>query len=481
MLRCQQHDVFSVRRLTGTAQRLALTFSLFLFAGGECPSAEISASTSDGTAFILVRGRLEKGDQDRFSAEIGPYPKGIVILESDGGNMLAGLAIGETIRMRGFVTFVDSRSRCASACAIAWLGGAKRFMGIGAQIGFHAASDPSTGQESGMGNALVGAYLTRIGLPVSAVLYITQASPDSMTWLSLSAAKSKGIDVSLFEPPSTAQPGTQPQPLPPQPITPSLSGNLEQSAQEFVSGLIGLRSSDDTTKLEPIYSDEVNYEGSRKTRKAVLDERRKFYAAWPQRKYIVLPGTMNTSCDKIVNECATRGTSEWLVYSAQRNIGVNGLAAFDYKLELLQGRFRVTAENWSVVSRQSTKISNAVQIGIETFLNTYEQMGIAGLVAEAVDCWSIFNIQMTSAKAESCFSLDYATSLMDSVASERSTNAYTPPDRMAARAKTALEKLNISPERAPSLLKLWTMAADHALSAGLAAKKQSESDGASRK
>jgi hypothetical protein len=159
---------------------------------------------------------------------------------------------------------------------------------------------------------------------------------------------------------------------------------------------------------------------------------------------------------------------------------MNGLAAFDYKLELLQGRFRVTSENWSVVSRQSTKISNGVQIGIETFFSAYGQTGITGSIAEAVDCWSLFNIQMTSANAESCFSLDYATSLMDSAASDRSTNAYTPPEKMVARAKTALERLNIPPERAPSLLKLWTLAADQALSVGLAAKKQSDGSRAIR-
>jgi hypothetical protein len=62
-----------------------------------------------------------------------------------------------------------------------------------ARIGFHAAS--MEGQETGLGNTLVGAYLNKIGLPYAAVIYITKASPDSMTWLSVADAEKSGIEV----------------------------------------------------------------------------------------------------------------------------------------------------------------------------------------------------------------------------------------------------------------------------------------------
>jgi hypothetical protein len=65
---------------------------------------------------------------------------------------------------------------CASACALAWLAGVKRFMGPKARVGFHAAFNKSSRQETGMGNALVGAYLTKLGLPLKAVIYITKAA-----------------------------------------------------------------------------------------------------------------------------------------------------------------------------------------------------------------------------------------------------------------------------------------------------------------
>jgi hypothetical protein len=73
-----------------------------------------------------------------------------------------------------------------------------------AQIGFHAAYVYREGQaaETGVGNALVGAYLNKIGLPDRAIVYITQSPPEEMTWLSISDAQQKGIDVTIFAPSS---------------------------------------------------------------------------------------------------------------------------------------------------------------------------------------------------------------------------------------------------------------------------------------
>jgi hypothetical protein len=120
-------------------------------------------------------------------------------LSSNGGSVLAGIEIGEAIRLKGFQTLVVGR--CASACALAWLGGTQRFMKAGAQIGFHAAYDSDSHRESGV---VVGAYLNRIGLPYSAVIYITMATPTSMTWLDVSQAKRIGIDVALLGAPNLA-------------------------------------------------------------------------------------------------------------------------------------------------------------------------------------------------------------------------------------------------------------------------------------
>jgi hypothetical protein len=55
-------------------------------------------------------------------------------------------------------------------------------------------------RSTGVANALLGAYLNRVGLPYSAVVYITQSVPQSITWLSIADAKRLGIEVSHWNP-----------------------------------------------------------------------------------------------------------------------------------------------------------------------------------------------------------------------------------------------------------------------------------------
>ena len=132
-------------------------------------------------ALVTVDGDLQASDGDQFRSKTSFLSKAIVSFRSNGGSAVAGIQIGESIRLKGFTTVVAGNAYCASACAIAWLGGTPRLMSAEARVGFHAAYSSETGQETGVGNALIGAYLDKIGLPYSAVIYITQAAPNSMT------------------------------------------------------------------------------------------------------------------------------------------------------------------------------------------------------------------------------------------------------------------------------------------------------------
>jgi len=106
----------------------------------------------------------------------------LVLLSSAGGNAHAAMEIGKAIRLMGFPTVILAEIRCASACALAWLGGQPRFMASTAKVGFHAVftRQGERLKESAPGNALVGAYLNSLGLPTKAVFYITKTPPDSM-------------------------------------------------------------------------------------------------------------------------------------------------------------------------------------------------------------------------------------------------------------------------------------------------------------
>lgn len=193
-------------------------FSLLLtMTTAHAANIDVVSLGTNKPSLVNISGTIDLEDRDVFLRKMGSLTNAIVAFDSDGGSLIAGLQIGETIRLKNFATLVPDGRRCASSCALAWLGGTSRFMGHRAQIGFHAAYDGESGKVTSTGNALVGAYLNKIGLPYAAVVYITSASPEAITWLSKSDAEKLGIEVSLF---STRAKSTLPQnPLaPPGPI-----------------------------------------------------------------------------------------------------------------------------------------------------------------------------------------------------------------------------------------------------------------------
>ena len=165
-------------------------------------AAQFGVSRTGPIPVILIAGDFTYGDGERFQRIAATLPKATVAFDSPGGNLLAGLKIGETMRAKGYYSLVPDGSVCASSCAIAWLGGAKRYLGSTGRLGFHAAS----GEDgvSAPGNALVGAYMARLGLSQDAVFALTAASPYDIAWLDFASAKQLGIAVERYAGPSFA-------------------------------------------------------------------------------------------------------------------------------------------------------------------------------------------------------------------------------------------------------------------------------------
>jgi hypothetical protein len=153
----------------------------------------VAQPSGSNPAIIMVTGPFYMADGDRFGIVTSEFQNAVVFFESTGGNALAGTTMGWHIRKKGFQTAVANHGYCASACALAWLGGTSRFLGKGARVGFHSAA--MDGARSDYTNALVGDYLTRLlGYSSETVHYITKADPQSMTWLTEQDAKEYGID-----------------------------------------------------------------------------------------------------------------------------------------------------------------------------------------------------------------------------------------------------------------------------------------------
>ncbi len=177
---------------------------------------------SSGVKLIVVQGKLELGDEKTFANIAVQVDHAIVAFASPGGNLHAGLGIGEAIYLKKFVTVVLPDDTCASACALAWLAGQKRFAAPTANIGFHAASDVKDGRTSAPANAVVGAYLNKLGLSTRAIYALTESPPTDMRWFSSRIARELGIEVETFDPdernksgPQIASRGTDAVPRPP--------------------------------------------------------------------------------------------------------------------------------------------------------------------------------------------------------------------------------------------------------------------------
>jgi hypothetical protein len=220
-------------------------------------------------------------------------------------------------------------------------------MAATARIGFHAAYNDDTGQEAGMANAVVGAYLTKIGLPYEAVMSATVASPNDMRWLTAADAKRIGIDVNIVNHEPTF--GRNPQPVDTQPT-------LEQQALFFVNYYFASWNTNYYTQVfDDLYWDSVSYYGRLTSKQDILADKQRVLEGWPRRSYKVRPGTTDVACSAA--ECTVTGVVDW--EAANQNKRSVGAANFEYVLRPwppggsgTDDKLRISSEDGKVLQRQ---------------------------------------------------------------------------------------------------------------------------------
>src|SRR5262249_4601914 len=123
--------------------RLCISIASILFVTTPAVAATITVrpETPDRPVVVVVEGPLAAFDEDQFAAKTAPLSSAFVAFSSDGGSLVAGLRIGEAIRRKRFSTIVPDGRRCASACALAWLGGVEPRQGSPRRAAaYHAAT-----------------------------------------------------------------------------------------------------------------------------------------------------------------------------------------------------------------------------------------------------------------------------------------------------------------------------------------------------
>jgi hypothetical protein len=306
--------------------------------------------TSDAVV-IVIEGMMTIPDADEFRVKVSQYAKGTVVFKSGGGQVLAGVEIGKIIRLRNFATWVPSGSYCASACAIAWLGGTPRSMGKSALVGFHAAYRVQDGhaQESGMGNALVGSFLGQIGLSDSAIMYVTAAAPESIAWLTPAEATRVGIDVKVFDPP----------------IDKPSSGSQEVASMrsrtvDFIASMYrAVNGPPDTwvSWAKSNYADQISYFGEALSRDEMIARADKWFARWPSRRYVPRESSYEIFCETTQQTCKAKGTLDFRAESLERQESSTGVATFDIALSFeWVGGPRIISENGQTLERHKGAI-----------------------------------------------------------------------------------------------------------------------------
>ena len=181
-----------------------------------CAGAEIAHEVSDdGSAIIFIYGDIAAGDDAKFRELSVRYPNALVGLSSDGGALLPAIEIGNQIRLRGYGTVVIGEATCTSACALIWIAGSPRYLQPGARLGFHASYRDEGGKlvETGLGNAIVGHYLSQLNLSQRAVIFATKASPYQISWLDQTNKAASGIE--FTEVARDTEAISEPTPIPP--------------------------------------------------------------------------------------------------------------------------------------------------------------------------------------------------------------------------------------------------------------------------
>jgi hypothetical protein len=168
---------------------------------GVASAADIDVDSNDQRTMILIAGAIEVGDADKFKQIAAKIGRAVVLLYSEGGDTVTALEIGRAIRLKGYPTAVANGFDCTSSCALIWLAGSPRLLAKSGRVGFQAAYVAKDGKllESGVGNAIVGRYLTLLNLSEQAQMFATAADPRSIAWLTPDNAAEIGIEVTTMD------------------------------------------------------------------------------------------------------------------------------------------------------------------------------------------------------------------------------------------------------------------------------------------
>jgi hypothetical protein len=172
-----------------------------------CEGAPASSATikslpgKHGGVIIEISGQITAGDADAFTREVKQAKAAGKLVEnvqlnSTGGRLLEGARLAGTIREEKISTTVGQGAVCASACFLAFAAGDPKFVGDGAQIGVHKASEKG-GRETVLSDAVTDSmarFAKELGVPSAIIARMVKTPPKQIVWLTAQDLRSMGVN-----------------------------------------------------------------------------------------------------------------------------------------------------------------------------------------------------------------------------------------------------------------------------------------------
>jgi hypothetical protein len=198
--------------LSGAGLAIAMAMMAFKPACAEEMNFRVIGAT--GARVIAVQGEINDDTPDAFLNFVsenvgGGNMRGVVLLDSPGGKVVASMELGRAIRRLGMAVVVArpaaeadhgglslASGRCYSACVYALMGGARRVVPSGSKVGVHRMFNYSTNFDLAEGGvvrernlddggmrATLSEYARDMGVSTELVTLAERTSPDQLYML----------------------------------------------------------------------------------------------------------------------------------------------------------------------------------------------------------------------------------------------------------------------------------------------------------
>jgi hypothetical protein len=196
-----------------TSMLLATLVAAFCFAQTTIPASaqekrmtiqgfgpELPVEIAGNAWFIFLDGVIDPKAATRFEKYIKDNripDRSIVYVNSPGGSLIEGIALGRIIRKYGLSTSVGKRlvaatrrfdiepGGCYSACAYAYMGGQFRYLTKGSRYGVHQFASTAGGSEgvAQIASAIIVEYIRSMDVDTELFSLSASAAPDGMNEL----------------------------------------------------------------------------------------------------------------------------------------------------------------------------------------------------------------------------------------------------------------------------------------------------------